>query len=165
MLSQVGKEILIKACAQAIPMFAMTCFDITKGFCDQINSMISRFFGANQDKENKIHWISWEKLTLPKEKGGLGYKDLYAFNLAMPAKQGWRLLTNPDSLCARVMKAKYFPDCTIFEAQYKDGISYAWRAILKGVELLRQGVIKRVGMVPPSTSGATHGCQDNGAVY
>jgi hypothetical protein len=50
MLTKVGKEILIKACAQAIPVFAMTCFDITKSLCDQINSMISRFFWAIQDK-------------------------------------------------------------------------------------------------------------------
>jgi hypothetical protein len=77
---------------------------------------------------------------VPKEKGGPGYKDLYAFNLAMLSKQAWRLLTKPDSLCARVMKAKYFLDCTIFEVRCKDGVSYAWR-----VELLREGVIKRVG--------------------
>jgi hypothetical protein len=114
MLSKVGKEILIKACAQAIPIFAMTCFDITKGLCDQISSMISRFFWACQDKENKIHWLSWEMLTMPKEEGGLGYKDLYAFNIAMLAKQAWRLLTKPDSLCAQVMKARYYPDCSIF---------------------------------------------------
>jgi hypothetical protein len=43
------------------------------------------------------------------------------------------------------MKAKYYPDCSIFEAQCKDGISYAWRSILKGIEVLQQGIIKRVG--------------------
>jgi hypothetical protein len=32
MLSRAGKEILIKAVAQAIPIFAMACFDITKNF-------------------------------------------------------------------------------------------------------------------------------------
>jgi hypothetical protein len=38
-----GKEILIKACAQAIPFFARSCFDITKGLCDQISVMVGRF--------------------------------------------------------------------------------------------------------------------------
>jgi hypothetical protein len=89
--------------------------------------------------------MSWEKLTLSKENDGLRYKVLYTFNLSMLAKQAWRLLSNRASLCARVMKAKYYLDCSMFEVQSKDGISYAWRSILKGVEVLRQGVTKRVG--------------------
>lgn len=43
MLSRAGKEILIKAVVQAIPTFAMGCFDLTKGLCDQTSTMISRF--------------------------------------------------------------------------------------------------------------------------
>lgn len=43
MLSWAGKEILIKAVAQAIPTFAMGCFELTKGLCDQISSMICRY--------------------------------------------------------------------------------------------------------------------------
>jgi hypothetical protein len=96
--------VLIKAVAQAIPTFATGCFDITKEMCDQISSMIGRFWWSNQEKDNKMHWLRWEILTKPKGEGGLGFREIRIFNLAMLAKQGWRLIQNPDSLFAQVLK-------------------------------------------------------------
>ncbi|GJN15194.1 hypothetical protein PR202_gb02088 [Eleusine coracana subsp. coracana] len=43
LLSKARKEVLIKAVAQAIPTYAMACFDLTKGLCDEISTMISRY--------------------------------------------------------------------------------------------------------------------------
>ena len=54
MLPRAGKVILIKAVAQAIPTYAMGCFDITKEICDQISTMICKYWWSNQEKENKI---------------------------------------------------------------------------------------------------------------
>lgn len=144
-LSKMGKEILVKACAQAIPIFAMMCFDLTKGFCEQLNVMISRFWWAQQQNEAKVHWLGWEKLTRAKQDRGLGYKDLHLFNLSMLAKQGWRFLTDPDTLCARVLKARYFPEVDVLHAEPKWGISYTWRSILRGITVLKEGLIKRIG--------------------
>jgi hypothetical protein len=42
LLLKAGKEIMIKAVAQAIPVFAMGCFDITKEMCSQISSVIAK---------------------------------------------------------------------------------------------------------------------------
>jgi hypothetical protein len=50
MPSKAGKEILIKAVAQAIPTFAMGCFDMTKGLCDKISLMIAKFWCIQQVK-------------------------------------------------------------------------------------------------------------------
>ena len=51
-----------------------------------------------------------------KSKGGLGFRNLQGFNLAMLAKQAWRILTNPTSLIARVFKTCYFPSADILSA-------------------------------------------------
>jgi hypothetical protein len=47
-------------------------------------------------------------MSLAKNKGGLGYRDLEPFNMALLAKQGWRIMLNPDCLVAKVLKSKYF---------------------------------------------------------
>jgi hypothetical protein len=33
----------MEAVAQAIPTFAMSCFDLTKSLCDELSSMIGRY--------------------------------------------------------------------------------------------------------------------------
>jgi hypothetical protein len=43
LLSKAGKEILIKAVAQSIPTYAMSCFDLTKGLCEELNMIIGRY--------------------------------------------------------------------------------------------------------------------------
>ena len=81
----------------------------------------------------------------PKSEGGLGFRDIYAFNLEMLAKQSWRLIQDPDSLCSRILKAKYFPSSSCLKAWQKDVISYTWRSILKGIVVLKEGMICRIG--------------------
>jgi hypothetical protein len=107
--------------------------------------MICRFWWAQQENENKVHWLSWEVLSCRKVKGGLGYRDLHLFNLAVLARQGWRLLLNQSSSCAQVLRAKYFPSGDLLSVIEKPGISYSWRSIVRGVQALKDGLIWRVG--------------------
>ncbi|KAL0298976.1 UNVERIFIED_CONTAM: putative mitochondrial protein [Sesamum radiatum] len=50
----------------------------------------------------------------------MGFRDLQAFNLAMLAKQLWRIISNPDSLLSRVLRARYFPHGQVLEASVRN---------------------------------------------
>lgn len=66
--------------------------------------------------ERGIHWKAWDRPCIPKKDGGLGFKDLRAFNLAILGKQAWRFLTRPHSLVARIYKGRYFPKSSFIDA-------------------------------------------------
>jgi hypothetical protein len=60
-------------------------------------------------------------------------------------KAGLRLLTDPTSLCARVLKGRYYPDSDFWHATRPRTSSYTWRSILHGRDLLVQGVRWGIG--------------------
>lgn len=95
-LSMAGKEVLIKSVAQAIPSYCMSVFLMPYSLCDELQKMMNSFWWGQKSHDTKgIHWMTWEKLTVRKDDGGMGFRDLYAFNLSLLAKQGWHFLTNP----------------------------------------------------------------------
>lgn len=80
-----------------------------------------------------------------KGNGGMGFRDLESFNLALLAKQGWRLLKYPDSLAAVVFKEKYFRQSHFLEGKLGYQPSLIWRSIWATKDLLQEGLRWRVG--------------------
>lgn len=128
-LSAAGKEVLIKAIAQTMSLYIMNCYMLQKGLTDDIHQLCTSFFWIDTEDKKHIHWRSWENLCLTKAEGGMGFKNLHAYNLALLAKQGWRLVTKPDSLVARIFKARYYPNSSFWEADLCDSPSFSWRSI------------------------------------
>lgn len=103
------------------------------------------FWWGQRNQESKISWVSWKKMCKSKLFGGMGFRNLHAFNLALLAKQGWRILTSPNSLVAQVYEAKYFPYDDILSAKMGSNPSYAWRSIHNSLVILNEGTRWRVG--------------------
>jgi hypothetical protein len=107
--------------------------------------MLLLCFGGVMMRVVKMHWMAWWKLCYPKKEGGMGFRDFHSFNLAMLAKQVWRLINTLDSLRAQVLRSKYYPDGDILKVGPKAGSSFTWQSILAGMVTFKRGYIWRVG--------------------
>ncbi|KAM2896759.1 hypothetical protein COP2_006481 [Malus domestica] len=144
-LSPAGKEVMIKVVAIALPNYAMSCFKLPVNLCKEMESNIANFWWRGSREKNGMHWISWEKMKRRKKVGGLGFRDLLSFNLAYLAKIGWRILTNPLSLLSKILKEKYFPECSFMEAKVGKRSTWGWKGIMQGKKILERGRRWRVG--------------------
>lgn len=135
---------LLKSTGSSISAFAMSCFRLLKTIIDKLSSMLAAFWWGSDSCRRKIHWVSWERLCLPKELGGMGFRDLESFNLAMLAKQAWKLFTSPDVLSVRLLKSMYFPG-DFLSATLGSRPSFAWMSLLYGREFLLKGIKFKVG--------------------
>ncbi|GAU50545.1 hypothetical protein TSUD_409890 [Trifolium subterraneum] len=147
-LSKVGKEVMIKSVLQSILSYVMSVYLIPEMTIKKIERMINSFWwGGGRANNRGIKWLAWDRMTYPKEYGGLGFRNLHLFNMAMVAKQGWNFIMKPHSLVAKVYKARYFPNSSLFEAHLGNNPSYAWRSIWKSRHVLMNGCRWRIGDV------------------
>ncbi|KAL9664441.1 hypothetical protein QQ045_019841 [Rhodiola kirilowii] len=143
LLSVAGKETLIKAVVQALPVYALSCFKMPKRIVDRWNSIVSSFWWNNADKGKYIAWLNRNKLQRAKEEGGLGLKNFQFLNLALIVKQAWRIFSCPELLISKIFKARYASSADLLNAQIGYRPSWAWRSIYWGLCTLKRWLTDR----------------------
>lgn len=89
--------------------------------------------------------MAWDKLTVKKGGGGIGFRDIHGFNLALLRKQGWKFMSNPDSMVSRLVKAKYFSRVNFLGLTFGHNPSYCWCSIWSSRVMLNEGYRWRIG--------------------
>lgn len=128
---------------ETIPSYAMSCFKIPSSCCKEIEQLFAKFWWKSSYGSKGIHWAALRSLYRPKCFGGFGFRSMVEFNKALVAKQVWRIFQYPDSLMARILKAKYFPHMDIMDASLGYNPSYIWRSIILSRDLISKGLIWR----------------------
>ena len=140
-----GTEVIIKSVVTVLPNHVMSVYRLRKATIKKLTSAVAQFWWSTGGSTKGMHWKSWDKLCVPKDNGGLGFKDLMDFNTEMLGKQLWRLIEKPNTLFARVFKGRYYRNASPLEPIRSYSPSYGWKSIISARSLVCKGLIKRVG--------------------
>jgi hypothetical protein len=123
----------------------MACFKLPRDLYQKLNALIHDFWWGSREGQRRTCWVLWEEMTMPKYAGGLGFRDIELFNLALLARQAWHLLQNPETLSAQILKAVYYPSTDLLNAMLGAHPSQIWSSILEGRDIMHQGLVRRIG--------------------
>ena len=102
-----GRVTLINAVLTSIPIYFFSFFRVPSKTIAKLESIQRRFLWGGGMKHRKFAWVNWKTVCLPKDKGGLGVKDLRTFNTALLDKWRWDIFHRQMEPWARVLISKY----------------------------------------------------------
>ena len=140
-----GQATLIKASITSIPAYAMQTMLLPQKICHRIDKLSCNFLWGDTEHHRGCHSVNWATVTTLKAAGGLGIPSTRHRNHAILMNQAWHLYSNPTTLWARVLQAKYFSYATLFTSPHTSRGSHIWTAFSMGIKLLREGMTWIVG--------------------
>ncbi|GJY97600.1 hypothetical protein Tco_0514510 [Tanacetum coccineum] len=84
-------------------------------------------------------------MCMSKFQGGIGFRHFGMFNRSLLAKQVWRMITVLTTLAAKLLKARYFPRSTYFDASVGYRPSYIWPTLISVKEIVCKGCKWNIG--------------------
>ncbi|CAL1381562.1 unnamed protein product [Linum trigynum] len=141
-LSLAGRITLAQSVLSSLPAYTRQTLLLPASVREYIDKKIRGFIWGSSDQGRKIHLVDWDTLCQPKEEGGLGLRSATRMNEAFMMKIAWRLMTEADSLWARVVRSKYLRRTDGgWQPRTEGRLSNLWRGVLKVLHHLPKGMM------------------------
>lgn len=138
MLSFGGKEVLLSSVLQSIPIHVLSAIATPNCVMKELHRIFAKFYWSNKLTGRSKHWAAWEKVCLPKNEGGLGFRSMIDVSKDMYATLWWKFRTQ-NSLWANFMWNKYCKKQIPTLVQWKGG-SQVWKQMLENREIIEQNL-------------------------
>ena len=106
-LSISGRLVLINSILSSLPLFYFSIYKAPKKVLETFSGTQRRFLLQGETKGNKINWVRWDRVCLPRKDEGLRSRNLNMFNVSLLSKWKWRMLNNQDSLWYPLLMHRY----------------------------------------------------------
>ncbi|XP_058753770.1 uncharacterized protein LOC131626954 [Vicia villosa] len=102
-----GRATLIGPVLNVIPIFTLSFFKAPSKTIQEIRGLLSNFLWNGNVNKRSIHWVKWENVCKPREKGGLGIRDVGDMNRSLLLKWKWRILKEDNAIWSRFLLLRY----------------------------------------------------------
>lgn len=123
---------LVNSVLTALPLYFCSLFKMPVTVFKSLNRIMRAFFLGETDSSRKVNWVSWDKICLGKDLGGLGIPNIKHRNTALLLKWWSRFGVESNALWKRVLVDKYygsFPNLSIINIE-SNSVSKLWMDII-----------------------------------
>ncbi|XP_042012244.1 uncharacterized protein LOC121760673 [Salvia splendens] len=125
-LSYAGKSELVRSVLHGVECYWLQVFPLPANVRDRIISISREFLWGT-----KYPPVSWKDLCLPKDEGGLGFRDLGAWNKALLARNLWNIHVKKDSLWIKWIHSEFLKNRTLWEWNARSRDSPLFKRLLE----------------------------------
>ena len=123
----------------------MQCFQLPNSTSRYLDRCNTELFSKKCNTEKGLPLIAWDKVCMPKSRGGLGLQKTEVVNKAFQCKLALKILTNAPSIWVQSIRAKYLHTTNLFCCKQKNTDLPVWKSLLKCRGLLQKGILWKIG--------------------
>lgn len=138
-LNLAGRCTLIQSVLAGVPSYVMQMVWLLQATCDALNKLNRNFLWGSTIDKRRLHLINWKKVTQPKIKGGLGFRETRQANVVLLAKFGSRLACGGKYIWAQVLRNKYIKDQPFLKYETKPTNSSTWKGLIRSLNKVKHG--------------------------
>ena len=156
-LSYAGRTELVKSVLQGIECFWLSILPIPAGVRSKVIQLCRNFLWSGNCNSNKKPLVAWSEVTLPKSEGGLGIRNIKAWNKALLSKILWDIQAKKESLWVKWVHHIYMNNSSfwIYTARHADS------PLIKQIIALRDEIIASEGSVSEATQTMNQWASNN----
>lgn len=140
-LSIGGRSTLIRSVLASLPNYYFSLYKAPKKVIEILERCMKRFLWGGSSTAQKMHWVAWDTVTLPKEKGGLGIMRLGIMNKALLSKWGWRYKTERSNLWRKTIDAIHWKKKETKAFPVNVSFPGVWKNIVANVSMIPFGEV------------------------
>ncbi|CAH1434531.1 unnamed protein product [Lactuca virosa] len=144
-LSYAGRLQLISSVLCSFPVYWASCLLIPAETIKEIEKMMKNFlWNCDESKKGRAK-VAWSTVCKPVDNGGLGLRNLRAWNKAILSRRIWMIVSNSESLWVKWININILKGRSFWDVEKNNDMSWSWRNLIRLRSKFRNHFVHKIG--------------------